>query len=210
MKTKKRLFKTKFSNKLAKLLIIFLILLLGWQFLKLFINKEDWTKLPITCPAIANNLVVFAPPDWKALKNAPIYDGPYNPNPVTQEEIDFNNLTSQCQIIMGFPEIPAGYQFYNPNNLAHIILKADRTETLNGVLNLNSKNSKKEQINHQTYLVQDNYFKHNITYQTIINKTYITIYLHVADPGTNPKQDAYFRKTLQEFLKKLVVIKVNN
>ena len=209
MKTRKKLLKIKANNKLIRLLIIFFILLLGWQFLKLVINKTSWTKLAITCPAIAQNLVVFAPPGWKVIKNAPIYDGYHNPNPTTQEEIDFNNLTSHCQIIMGFPEMPA-FQFYNPNNLAHITLKADRTKELNSVPNLNSKNSKKEQINSLTYLVQDNFSKRNITYQTIINKTYITVYLHVADPGADPKQDAFFQKTLHEFLEKLIVVKSDN
>jgi len=202
----------------VQLLVSFLLgsLLVGggiffWQ--QSFSMKNKWVEHPVSCAAIADILRIYIPQGWEVSGPMPIYDGPYNPNPTTQEEIDFNTYASQCQIHLGFREKPTGYQVFNPNNLAHIVLKADRTKSINNLDQLKSDNSidnsERIKINEQEYLVENKYFENYIHYKTIINKTAVTMSLHVKNPGKNPKLDSYFQETFQDFVEKLSCKKKN-
>jgi len=210
------------SIKLAR--VIILLLFLSCLLLLLIINppaqeSNIWKRHIPKCKALSDNLEIYVPSNWKVSEDMQIYDGSYSKNPSAQEEKDFNNLVSQCQILIGFKNKPVSYQVLDPNNYGVITIKVDKVNVPINMqeLELNIRNIINTYYDSKSYIIQSKTINNNqfvvykstddrhLNYEAIKNGGAIHVSLQITDPSKDLKITKNMKQDFNKLLQKLII-----
>lgn len=189
-----------------------------------FPSKNIWTEYQPKCLALSNNLRIFLPNGWKQsyLGEQEIADGT-DAAKGTKEYEDFMNLTSQCQILLGYPEDPGDHQAAGSKEIfgsvwiqawkidisqgEEISLAWWRNHNNNdngygGIYNIDS--IVERTINDRQWLQMYEYGRLVENWLTVNNSYVVAVRIDNTYQRSNPLLKGYIQQTAEEIINKLM------